>query len=240
MSCVPASGAVSRWAIVPAAGVGRRMLSQIPKQYLRLGSRTVMEHTLARFIDHPGIDGLVIAIDAHDRVWPSLSISSSKRLTTVVGGRERCHSVLNALQWLATGAQAQDWVLVHDAVRPCLTIEDLDRLMLELETDSVGGILAVPVSDTLKRGDTDDRIANTVDRTDLWHALTPQMFRLQVLHRALQAAVADDEAVTDEAAAVERVGLRPRLIEGRSDNIKITHPEDLVLAERILAAQGVT
>lgn len=232
------SGPAACWAVIPAAGVGRRMRNHIPKQYLRLGDRTVIEQTLARFMEHPRIDGIVIALGAEDSVWPSLQITSPKPLIAVVGGLERCHSVLNALQRLAACAQAHDWVLVHDAVRPCLAQDDLDRLIAEVEDDPVGGILATPVRDTLKRGDAASRIVDTVDRTGLWHALTPQMFRLELLHRALQDAVAAGAAVTDEAAAVERAGLRLRLIEGRGDNVKITHAQDLVLAERILAAQA--
>jgi 2-C-methyl-D-erythritol 4-phosphate cytidylyltransferase len=232
------SGPVAHWAIIPAAGIGRRMRSQVPKQYLPLGDRTVIEYTLTRFIDHPQIAGIAIAIDVRDEIWRSLQVSSAKPIITVDGGRERCHSVLNALQRLTSRAQAHDWVLVHDAVRPCLSDEDLNKLMRELADDPVGGILAVPVRDTLKRAGSDGRIASTLNRTALWQALTPQMFRLGVLASALAEALAAGDLVTDEAAAVERAGLRPRLVEGRGDNIKITRPEDLVLAERILAAQA--
>jgi 2-C-methyl-D-erythritol 4-phosphate cytidylyltransferase len=227
------------WAIIPAAGAGRRMRSQIPKQYLRLGDRTVIEYTLARFISHPNIDGIVVAIDAQDTIWPSLTVASTKPLITVTGGVERYHSVFNALRQLAINALEQDWVLVHDAVRPCLTRQDLDRLIVALKDDPIGGILATPVHDTLKRANIDGRIVETVDRTDLWHALTPQMFRFEVLYTALQTALANLDLVTDEASAVERAGLHPRLIEGQGDNIKITRPEDLPLAERILAAQTI-
>ncbi len=227
------------WAVIPAAGAGRRMRNQTPKQYLRLGDRTIIEHTLARFISHPNIDGIVVAIDARDATWPALAVASSKPLIIVTGGAERCHSVLNALRQLATSMQDQDWVLVHDAVRPCLSRHDLDRLIAVLKDDATGGILATPVRDTLKRADVNGRIAQTVDRTELWHALTPQMFRFKVLYTALQTALANGAEVTDEASAVDRAGLRPRLLEGQSNNIKITRPEDLVLAERILAAQAI-
>jgi 2-C-methyl-D-erythritol 4-phosphate cytidylyltransferase len=226
------------WAVIPAAGAGRRMGGAIPKQYLPLAGRLVIEHTLARFVEHPKIAGIVVAVDASDDHWPSLKLASAKPLITVTGGRERCHSVLNALKHLQTLARADDWVLVHDAARPCLSPDDLDKLTTTLADDPVGGILAAPVRDTLKRADGENRIDQTVDRTALWHALTPQMFRLAVLHAALQASIEADVAVTDEAAAVERMGLRPRLVEGRSDNIKITHTQDLALAERILAAQA--
>ncbi len=230
------SGA-GHWAVIPAAGAGRRMCTRTPKQYLPLLGRAVIEHTLARFIQHPRIDGIVVAIDADDDRWPSLKPSSSKPLVTVEGGSERCHSVLNALAHLTAYAEPQAWVLVHDAVRACLVPEDLDRMIKILDDDPVGGILAARVRDTLKREDADGCIAQTVDRTGIWHALTPQMFRLRILEIAMRRAIDEGAAPTDEAAAVERTGLRPRLVEGRSDNIKITYPEDLTQAERILAAQ---
>jgi 2-C-methyl-D-erythritol 4-phosphate cytidylyltransferase len=229
---------VGHWAVIPAAGAGRRMRSQVPKQYLKLSDRTVIEHSLSRFIEHPRIDGIVVAIDAADHRWSSLRLASNKPLTTVTGGAERCHSVLNALAFLAGQARPDDWVLVHDAVRACLAREDLDRLISVLEDEPVGGLLATKVRDTLKREDNQGRVSRTVDRTALWHALTPQMFRLQILHSALQKVVAEGIPVTDEAAAVERAGFRPQLVEGRGDNIKITHPEDLALAEMIITAQA--
>jgi len=229
--------AAAFWAVIPAAGAGRRMGGAIPKPYQPLAGRLVIEHTLARFIGHRKIAGIVVAVGAGDERWPSLKFASAKPLITVIGGRERCHSVFNALEHLKNVAREDDWVLVHDAARPCLHADDLDKLMTTLGDDPVGGILAVPVRDTLKRVDPENRIDQTVDRTALWHALTPQMFRLEVLRAALQAAIEADATVTDEAAAVERTGLRPRLVEGRGDNIKITHPQDLELAERILSAQ---
>jgi 2-C-methyl-D-erythritol 4-phosphate cytidylyltransferase len=228
----------AHWAVIPAAGVGKRMGNCLPKQYLALGGRTIIEHTLARFTSHPRIDGVVVALDAQDGFWPSLAVESLKPLITVSGGKGRYESVLNALKRLSATARDNDWVLVHDAVRPCLALDDLDKLMAELEGDAVGGILAAPVRDTLKLGDAQSRVDHTVDRTGLWHALTPQMFRLDVLHDALESAIAAGVAVTDEASAMERVGSHPRLVEGRWDNIKITYPEDLSLAERILAAQA--
>jgi 2-C-methyl-D-erythritol 4-phosphate cytidylyltransferase len=226
------------WAVIPAAGAGRRMRSRTPKQYLPLLGRAVIEHTLARFIQHPRIYGIVVAIDADDDRWSSLKLNSAKPLITVPGGVERCHSVLNALAHLTTRAEPQTWVLVHDAVRACLAPEDLDRMIETLDDDPVGGILATRVRDTLKREDADGCIEQTVDRKGIWHALTPQMFRLRILEIALRRAIDEGTAPTDEAAAVERTGLRPRLVEGRSDNIKITYPEDLAQAETILAAQA--
>ncbi len=227
-------GPTTVWAVIPAAGVGKRMNADRPKQYLPLGSKTVIEHTLHRFIVHPAIAGVVLALDADDSYWASLHITVDKPLDTVTGGRERCHSVLNALVHLGNFLGEDDWVLVHDAARPCLTQPDLDILLDTLGNDPVGGLLATPVRDTIKRADRDLRSQATVDRTHLWHALTPQMFRLGLLTRALQQSLADDFLVTDEASAIEHIGFKPRLVEGRADNIKITRPEDLAVAEHYL------
>ena len=222
------------WVVIPAAGVGARMNADRPKQYLPLAGKTVIEHTLHRFLGHPRIAGIVLALDADDTYWASLDITTAKPLDTVTGGRERCHSVLNALVYLRDVIDEDAWVLVHDAARPCLAAPDLDALFDALGNDPVGGLLATPVRDTIKRADRELRVDATIDRSALWHALTPQMFRLGLLTRALQQSLADDFLVTDEASAVEHFGLQPRLIEGRADNIKITRPEDLALAEHYL------
>ncbi|MCP4408766.1 MAG: 2-C-methyl-D-erythritol 4-phosphate cytidylyltransferase [Gammaproteobacteria bacterium] len=226
--------AAAHWVVIPAAGIGKRMNAERPKQYLSLGCQTVIEHTLDRFLCVPQITGIVVALDPRDAFWPGLKIVSDKPLLTVAGGKQRCHSVLNALEHLADKAELQDWVLVHDAARPCLSNADLLRLIDTLDQDPVGGILAAPVRDTIKRDDAQLRIAQTIDRSGLWHALTPQMFRLEALSGALRKSLAEDYLVTDEASAMEYVGLRPRLVEGRTDNIKITRPEDLSLAEYYL------
>lgn len=221
------------WAMVPAAGAGRRMGAATPKQYLPLLGQAVIVHTLETLLCHPCITGVVVAIGAEDGWWPTIAnaLPTAKPLLVVTGGAERCHSVSNGLQSLREWAALDDWVLVHDAARPCLTCEDLDRLITELTGDPVGGLLAVPVRDTLKQADDHGRIAATVDRSQLWHALTPQMFRLGLLHDALQVALDRGLLVTDEAAAMEAAGFAPRLIQGRADNLKITRPEDLALAE---------
>ncbi|HHJ12883.1 MAG TPA: 2-C-methyl-D-erythritol 4-phosphate cytidylyltransferase [Gammaproteobacteria bacterium] len=230
------------WALVPAAGLGRRMGGGPPKQWLELGGRSVLAHSLEALGALPGLAGLVLvtapAPEPDPRVERLLQRFCACPAWRVDGGSERCHSVLNGLDALAGRAQAQDWVLVHDAARPCLRSEDLERLVLELAGDAVGGLLAVPVRDTMKRAGEDGRVRETVPRERLWHAQTPQMFRFEVLHRALRAALAEGFEVTDEASAVEHAGLAPRLVEGHADNIKITRPEDLALAERYLQAQG--
>jgi 2-C-methyl-D-erythritol 4-phosphate cytidylyltransferase len=209
------------------------MGSTIPKQYLPLAGRSVIAHALGTLLDHPRIDGGVVAISTEDEWWPRVAaeFTTAMPLLVVIGGEERCHSVLKGLEALRERAAPNDWVLIHDAARPCLTAADLDRLIETLADDPVGGLLAVPVRDTLKQADAAGRITATVDRTRLWHALTPQMFRLGMLHEALRAALARGLLVTDEAAAMEAASFAPRLVEGRADNLKITRPEDLALAE---------
>jgi 2-C-methyl-D-erythritol 4-phosphate cytidylyltransferase len=214
------------------------MARGVPKQYLPLAGRRVIEHTLERLGNHPRISGVVVAVSARDELWPSLQLTAKAPILTAPGGRERSDSVLNALQRLREEASSQDWVLVHDAVRPCVRREDLDRLMREAEADAVGGLLALPVTDTLKRADSEGRVAETVERAGLWRAMTPQMFRLEALAEALQSAIEAGVHVTDEAAAMEHAGLRPRLVPGHGDNIKITYPQDLALAELYLRQQA--
>ena len=226
------------WAVVPAAGVGARMKAARPKQYLPLGGRTVIEQTLSRLCAHPRIDGVVVALGSEDGYWPDLGFRCDKRLETVDGGNERCHSVLNALARLSSFGDDRDWVLVHDAARPCLRAEDVDHLIERVESSgAVGGLLAVPVRDTMKRSDDAGGVERTVERANLWHALTPQMFRLGALRDALNGALEAGGLVTDEASAMEWAGHRPLLVEGRADNLKITRPEDLALAEFYLQLQ---
>lgn len=218
------------WAVVPSAGVGRRMGVSVPKQYLEINNRAVIEYTLDCLLSHPAINGLVLAMHPDDNHWSEIELHPEKPLTIVDGGKERCHSVLNALSFLLDKADENDWVLVHDAARPCLCKEDIDQLIEQASKD-IGGILATPVRDTIKRADAEQHISETVDRDQLWHALTPQMFRLGQLHKALSQALDHNELVTDEASAMELAGYKPLLVEGHLDNIKITHPDDLVLAE---------
>ncbi len=210
-----------------------------PKQYLDLAGRPVIEYALGLFVEHPRIAGVLVALDPDDHHWPTTAFADHPRVRRVDGGTERCHSVANALDVLAADVAAEgDWVLVHDAARPCLRREDLDRLLVALADHPVGGLLGVPVRDTMKRATPDHSVRATVPRDDLWHAFTPQMFRLGPLRRALHAALASDSLVTDDAGAMERMGLAPLLVEGHADNIKITRPEDLPLAEFHLRRQG--
>ena len=227
------------WAVIPAAGVGARMAADRPKQYLQLGGLTILEHSLNCFLDHPCVKGVVVSLAADDPFWPDLPCAGDPRIQRAAGGRERADSVLNALLLLhAQGASDSDWVLVHDAARPNLARSDLDRLLLELADDPVGGLLAVPARDTLKRADADGRVSATVDRSTIWQAYTPQMFRLGPLHRALADSLVADVAITDEASAIEWSGQAPRLIEGRNDNIKVTRPEDLEWLRQRWAMRG--
>ncbi len=227
------------WAIVPAAGVGKRMGVAIPKQYLNLNNCTVIEHTLSRLCRHVQISAVVVALGADDEHWPTVAatLSYQDKLLTTVGGAERCHSVYNGLLRLEGRAHDDDWVLVHDAARPCLHHNDIDRLIATLVDHAVGGLLGVPVADTMKRANEQGEVIATVSRDNLWRAMTPQMFRYGLLKQALADALSANIIVTDEAAAIERAGYTPRMIECRADNIKVTRPEDLTLAEMYLARQ---
>ena len=224
------------WALVPAAGVGKRMTADRPKQYLRLGDCTVLKHTLKRLMASQLYAGIVVALSPEDEYWPSLCLSDTEQVHRVAGGRERADSVLSGLDFIALLGSVDDWVMVHDAARPCVTETDLRRLVEEVGNDPVGGLLALPIHDTLKDVES-DRIQSTVDRSRVWRALTPQMFRLGLLRDALREASRNDRLVTDEASAIELKGLRPLIVEGRPDNIKITRPEDLPLASYYLEQQ---
>ncbi len=226
------------WAVVPAAGIGSRMAAGMPKQYLEVCGRTVLEHTLQRFCDHPAIQAVAVAIASDDHRWAQLGVSRHRKIRRAEGGAERMHSVLNGLTRLEAEAQPNDWVLVHDAARPCIRSADISRLLTQLDQHAVGGLLGWPVRDTMKRVNDDDEVMATIDRSQLWHALTPQMFRLQALKDALQQALAEDAVVTDEAQAMERLGWQPKFIKGAPDNIKITLNTDLALAEIYLRAQA--
>jgi 2-C-methyl-D-erythritol 4-phosphate cytidylyltransferase len=241
------STSANYWAIVPAAGTGSRMGTAVPKQYAMLGSKKIIEHTLERLLEIPSLAGIVVAVSKQDAEWQNLPISQNPLIHSVEGGAERAHSVLNALLYLRNKelrnkelrnkVQANDWVLVHDAARPCVTLTNIESLCTSLRDDPVGGILAVPVSDTLKQVNSQKSILNTLDRRLLWQAQTPQLFRYQLLLDCLKKSIERNENITDEASAVESCGYSPKIVEGRTDNIKITRPDDLSLAEFILQQQ---
>lgn len=222
------------WALVPAAGSGRRFGGELPKQYLKVADKPLIEHALRALLAHPAIDGVVVALAADDPHWPGWASLCGKPVVTCTGGTERADSVLAALRALPVDVANDALVLVHDAARPNLRGEDISRLIESASVGADGAILAAPVRDTLKRA-SGDAIAHTEPRTALWRALTPQAFRRDLLLRALEAAIADQMIVTDEAMAIERLGLHPRLVEGREDNLKVTTPADLLLAEFLLS-----
>ena len=234
------------WAIVPAAGVGRRFGAAVAKQYLPLAGSTVIEQTLAQLLAVPAIAKIVVAIGAQDETWHSLACANEARITAVSGGAERQESVLNALdQLLVQQAQPDDWVLVHDAVRPCVLPSEIEALIDAVGEDAVGGLLAAAMDNTVKQQEAaigeegqQRRVALTLDRGALWNALTPQMFRVGMLHAALSDAQLSGALTTDEASALERLGHAPLIVGGDKANIKITHASDLLLAEAILAARS--
>ncbi|MCC3721529.1 2-C-methyl-D-erythritol 4-phosphate cytidylyltransferase [Rouxiella badensis] len=214
-------------AVLPAAGIGSRMQSELPKQYLTIEGKTLLEHAINALLRSPRVRKVVVAISPQDTWFAQLPVAQDPRIQAVTGGAQRADSVMAGLK------QAGDasWVLVHDAARPCLHPDDLTRLLAISATSNVGGILAAPVRDTMKRGEPGiEKIAHTVDRQDLWHALTPQFFPLGLLKACLERALDEGATVTDEASAIEYCGYHPQLVPGRSDNIKVTRPEDLALA----------
>ncbi|MGK0249044.1 MAG: 2-C-methyl-D-erythritol 4-phosphate cytidylyltransferase [Oleispira sp.] len=250
---------INTWLVLPAAGTGSRMQADRPKQYLFMTvkgiTKTVIEHTLDHVLAYTpssssnaigfGFYKAVVVVTKGDPYWQEISMArgyeKDERIVVVEGGSERCYSVLNALNAIhESESQDNAWVAVHDVARPCLSFDDLDKLFAALENYNEGGILATPVRDTMKRGNVRVEtpvqefatcINHTVNRDQLWHALTPQMFPLHSLLNNLQSALAKGFEVTDEASAMEHGGAKPKLVSGRSDNVKITRPEDLKLAE---------
>ena len=216
---------------MPAAGIGRRFGTDCPKQYAPLCGRTVIEWALEPFLTDPRCAGAVVVLTQDDPHWTAIAPAVVR---VAGGGQERSHSVRNGLAELAKLANRDDWVLVHDAARPCLPRQDLDRLLAELATHPVGGLLATPAADTLKRSDASQEVQQTVDRAGLWRALTPQMFRYGRLCQALDQAHAGGRIPTDEAQAIEWLGDRPKIVEGAAANLKITSADDLAIAAALL------
>jgi len=233
----------SVWFIVPAAGVGRRMGSVIPKQYLPFVGATIVEATLNTLLKCQALAGIVVVIHPNDTHWSSLPISQHHHIHTVVGGDERADSVQAGLVFLRPKISDEHWVLVHDAARPCIALSSIDSLINSMVDDSVGGILGVICSDTLKRVNIKliDKqsvnqshvVSETIDRKQIWQAQTPQMFRYGVLFSALKNALQQNKIITDESSAVEFAGYSVNIVEGRRDNIKITQIDDLPVAEAI-------
>jgi len=240
------------WLIMPAAGVGRRFGATRPKQYAPLQGRTVIEWALTPFLSDPTCAGIVVALAPEDPYWGEVSDRLARipgrtpELIFAEGGAERSHTVRKGLAALHERAAPDDWVLVHDAARPCLSPEDLQQLLSSLGSHRVGGLLAAPAADTLKRAAVSPamgaasagvEIEQTVDRAGLWRALTPQMFRYRMLCDALDHGLVSGRLPTDEAQALEWLGERPVLVQGSAANIKITSADDLVLAAALLNAR---
>ncbi len=226
------------WLVMPAAGTGTRFGEPVPKQYAPLHGRTVLEWALAPFLTDARCAGAVVVLAAEDHWWPRVSERLSP-VTIVVGGAQRSQSVRNGLSALSRRADAEDWVLVHDAARPCLPDTDRDRLLERAASHPVGGLLALQAGDTLKRARSDSTVEETVDRTDLWRATTPQMFHYRQLCEALDRALAAGRFPTDEAQALEWLGVHPLLVPGSAGNIKVTLAEDIGIAAAVLSGRGV-
>ncbi len=222
------------WVVIPAAGVGKRMGVDKPKQYIQVNDKTIIEHTIECFLYREDIEKVVVAISKTDEYWPELDISKHEKVITAPGGEERYQSVFNGLHELKDKAKQDDWVLVHDAARPCLSQSTIDRLMIELRQHEVGGLLAMPCRDTMKRANEAGEIIDTVERESLWHAQTPQMFKYAKLYSAISDVLEKGKVVTDEAMAIELSGFRPLLVKGQQENIKVTHKDDLKYLETYL------
>lgn len=225
------------WVVIPAAGIGSRMGANCPKQYLPLLEKTVLEHTLERLLAISVIKNVHLALAEDDEFWLRLPYAQHPRIIRVAGGNERADSVLNGLYALPAAARDDDWVLVHDAARPCIRPQEIMQLITAVADHPVGGILGVPVSDTLKQV-VGVAIGKTIDRSTLWQAQTPQLFRLGLLRTCLQQGLAEGKTITDEASALEHYGYHPLMVQGRSDNIKITRQEDLAIAAMLMQQQS--
>ena len=226
--------------IVPAAGVGKRMQANCPKQYLRINNETILFHTVMKLLNHPLIEQVVIALGENDPYFNETGLAQNKNIIRVNGGAERVDSVLNGLK--VVDKKRYPWVLVHDAARPCVSHQDIDNLITQCMSNNCGGILATPVRDTMKRGIVNSTgcastIEHTVEREQLWHALTPQLYKTEELTLAIEQALAKGLLITDEASAIEHANLPSLLVSASSENIKITHPDDLALAEFYLTKQ---
>ncbi|WP_313904104.1 2-C-methyl-D-erythritol 4-phosphate cytidylyltransferase [Thalassotalea sp. PS06] len=222
--------------VVPAAGIGKRMASDIPKQYLTLAGKTILEHTVERLLAHPNVSKVIVALNSEDTFFNKLPLNDNPDVITVTGGSERCDSVLAGLKQVKDSPVA----MVHDAARPCLTHEDISQLINHYQQTGRGAILASRVRDTMKRTNADNQISHSESRDNLWHALTPQLFATGLLIEALEKALAAKQTITDEASAMEYCNHPADVVVGRADNIKVTQPEDLDLAQFILKQQQRT
>jgi 2-C-methyl-D-erythritol 4-phosphate cytidylyltransferase len=226
------------WVVVPAAGEGLRFGADRPKQYMDLLGEPIIKYTLDKWIQYSKTSKIIVAIAEDDHYWPQVYSQLPSNLAVVCGGASRAASVLNGLESLQGQAHDDDWVFVHDAVRPCVTYDAINSLVAKCDGHHVGGVLGYKMYDTIKEVDQSCHITKTVDRDFLWCAQTPQMFRYGLLHKALSLAISSGGAVTDEAGSIELLGFKPLMVHGDRSNIKITRHEDLVLARWNLQ-QGV-
>lgn len=226
--------------VVPAAGVGKRMKANCPKQYLQINNKTIIYHTVMTLLSHPRIEKVIVALGDNDEYFIDSGLAEQKNIIKVHGGIERVDSVLNGLK--AINLTRNPWVMVHDAARPCVSHKDIDNLIAACIENDAGGILATPVRDTMKRGCSVNKklIDHTVEREQLWHALTPQLFKTAELMTSIEQGLAKNLNITDEASAIESAGLPSLIVSGSSENIKITQPDDLALAKFFLNKQSVS
>lgn len=219
---------------MPAAGIGERMQADLPKQYLKLARKTILEHSVDALLSESLIHSVTVCLNPQDTIFNTLSIADHPRVSTTLGGATRAQSVLNGLSALVNQAEAHDWVLVHDAARPCLSQTALRHLIDCVIEKDIGGILAIPARDTVKRSKVGQTIDKTLDRSEIWLAQTPQMFRYSELESALSSALEQNLEITDEASAMEQAGHDVLLVEGEPSNLKVTTPQDLVLAKALI------
>ena len=223
------------WVVIPAAGIGKRMGVDIPKQYITVCDKAIIEHTVEKFTSRNDLQGILVILSNSDQHWSTLELSKNNKITTVTGGEERYKSVYNALCSLKNKADDDDWILVHDAVRPCITTSEIDQFIADLDhLNGIGGILALPCFETMKKANTNHEIEETIDRKFIWHAQTPQMFRYKKLFLAIEKIMNENIFITDEAMAMELAGYKPMLIQGTHSNIKITDQNDLKYLESFL------
>lgn len=225
------------YAVVPAAGVGKRMQADRPKQYLQVNGQSILEHTVTRLLMFSPFEKIMMVMNHDDPFYHDMPVSKDDRVLHCEGGKERVDSVLNGLNaLLEQGASPYDWIMVHDVARPCISQNDIQRLY-DARNDQ-GAILGAPVRDTMKRTDGQGSIIETVEREHLWHALTPQLAPLGVLKKAIESSVEQQLPVTDEASALEHAGLKPKMIAGLASNIKVTHPDDLAMVTQFLTVES--
>ena len=226
------------WMIVPAGGIGRRFSPKLPKQFFPLGQSNVAQHCLSRLLKVPKIDRLIVPCKIREKWWSSVPATINDRVELVEGGLDRAESVFNGLLALAKDATSSDWVLVHDIVRPCVTLGSIKKLRESVHKHPIGGILVSPISDTVKLISEHGQIKTTIDRRYCRLAQTPQMFRYGELLEAMEYAIIHKKAVTDESTALEQLGKTIKMVEGRADNVKITCAEDLIFADAIIKEQA--